>query len=72
MNALHILRRVALGAVLGAPALAGCADDGYGGKETTQEFEKPASMPTKDVVEPDTYPGEESPRERRSALKGEG
>lgn len=75
MDAVNSLRGLAFGASLAVLALGGCSNDGYEGKEFSQEFEKPKDYPTESIKEPDVYPGdgeEPSPRERRSALKGEG
>jgi hypothetical protein len=55
------LRGLALGLSLGVCALSGCADDGYGGKDLSQEFEKPKDMPTQSIREADE---DESPREK--------
>lgn len=63
-------RRLGLAvALLGGLTLgAGCSNDGYGGKDFGQEFEKPAGYPTESVkeVDPPDDPEDLSPREKRS------
>lgn len=46
------LRALALSTLFASMSLHGCSNDGYGGKDYGQEFEKPADMPKGDGAPP--------------------
>lgn len=60
-------RLVALGLLTGLPTFAGCGTDEYNGKDTAQDFEKPAATAAPAKTDPPDTGEDLSPRERRKA-----